>query len=97
MCFSWIFVSENQIYRNYYHQFSGSISGGGTIDLTEERKEEFNSFNCIVFGDIAFDSPPINLEQAIAMYQKLPSLINATGPVPKLIHLLELSAIDSKG
>ena len=74
-----------------------SVSGHGSVDITEDQKKNSENMKCKMYGDFRTKESPTNFEDAIKVYKQLPSLIGENGEnaVPIKVYLCPLSNIDS--
>ena len=75
-----------------------SVSGHGSVDITEDQKKDTENMKCKMYGDFRTKESPTNYEDAVKVYKQLPSLIGENGEyaVPIKVYLCPLSNIDSK-
>ena len=81
--------------------FIKSVSGisvDGSVDVTEEQKENIGNIHCKMYGDIRTSESPKNYEDVVKVYKQFPSLIGQNGEnaVPIKVYLCPLSDINSK-
>ncbi|XP_041659578.1 verrucotoxin subunit beta-like [Cheilinus undulatus] len=76
-----------------------SLAVGARISLKVEEMDKVNveKFSCSFFGDFSLQKMPTSFEDAIQVYQSLPSLLGANGEnaVPMKVWLLPLTTLDS--
>lgn len=75
-----------------------SVSGHGSVDITEDQKKNSENMKCKMYGDFRTKESPTNYEDAVKVYKQLPSLFGENGEnaVPIKVYLCPLSDIDSK-
>ena len=76
---------------------SFSIEGKGSLDLNDKEKNECNKLECTFHGDFALPSNPSSYEEAMEIYQQLPSMLGENGEhaVPLEVWLYPLTLLDS--
>ena len=72
--------------------------GNCPINITEEQKKTTENMRCKMYGDFLLSKAPANFEEAVKVYQELPSLIGKNGEnaVPIQVYLCPLSSIDTR-
>ncbi|XP_041658406.1 uncharacterized protein LOC121519669 [Cheilinus undulatus] len=74
-----------------------AIEGEGSLKMEENDKANVEKFSCSFIGDLSLQKMPTSFEDAIQVYQSLPSLLGANGEnaVPMKAWLLPLTTLDS--
>ncbi|XP_043539016.1 neoverrucotoxin subunit beta-like [Chiloscyllium plagiosum] len=74
------------------------IKGQGSVDMSEEDKKRVKKFCCTFQGDFFLDKNPVNYEDAIEVYSKLPKLLgdHRENAMPLRVWLHPLKMLDSK-
>ncbi|XP_068196990.1 verrucotoxin subunit beta-like [Antennarius striatus] len=74
-----------------------AVEGQGSLKLVSDDKANVNKFSCKFFGDFSLQKSPTTFEDAIQVYQSLPSLLGPNGEnaVPMRVWLLPLSSLDT--
>ncbi|XP_070701816.1 cytolytic toxin-alpha [Pempheris klunzingeri] len=73
------------------------IEGDGSLKMEEKDKANVNKFSCRFFGDFSLQKSPTTFQEAVEVYQSLPTLLGAKGEnaVPMKVWLLPLIQLDS--
>ncbi|XP_068196037.1 uncharacterized protein [Antennarius striatus] len=74
-----------------------AIEGKGSLKMEDKDRENVNKFSCRFFGDFSLQKTPTTFEDAIQVYQSLPSLLGRNGEnaVPMKVWLFPLTTLDS--
>ncbi|XP_041660215.1 uncharacterized protein LOC121520703 isoform X2 [Cheilinus undulatus] len=74
-----------------------AIEGEGSLKMEEKDRVNVEKFSCSFIGDFSLQKMPTSFEDAIQVYQSLPSLLGANGEnsVPMKVWLLPLTTLDS--
>ncbi|XP_041658615.1 stonustoxin subunit alpha-like [Cheilinus undulatus] len=74
-----------------------AIEGKGSLKMEEKDRANVEKFSCSFIGDFSLQKMPTSFEDAIQVYQSLPSLLGANGEnaVPMKVWLLPLTTLDS--
>ncbi|XP_030607752.1 uncharacterized protein LOC115795800 [Archocentrus centrarchus] len=74
-----------------------SIEGEGSVKMEDKDKANVDKFSCTFYGDFNIQKPPTTFQEAVAVYQSLPTLLGANGEkaVPVKVWLLPLTSLDS--
>ncbi|KAA8577428.1 hypothetical protein FQN60_002472 [Etheostoma spectabile] len=74
-----------------------TIEGEGSLKIEDKDKEHVDKFSCRFFGDFSLQKPPTTFQDAVEVYQSLPTLLGANGEnaVPMKVWLLPLTSLDS--
>ena len=74
-----------------------AIEGEGSLKMENKDREKVEKFSCRFFGDFSLQKMPTSFQDAIQVYQSLPTLLGANGEnvVPVKVWLLPLTCLDS--
>ncbi|XP_068605083.1 neoverrucotoxin subunit alpha-like [Brachionichthys hirsutus] len=74
-----------------------AVEGQGSLKMESDDRAKVNRFSCKFFGDFSLPKMPTTFEDAVRVYQSLPSLLGPNGEhaVPMKVWLLPLSSLDS--
>ncbi|XP_030258574.1 uncharacterized protein LOC115572542 [Sparus aurata] len=74
-----------------------AIEGEGSLKMEDKDREKVEKFSCRFFGDFSLQKMPTSFQDAIQVYQCLPTLLGANGEnaVPMKVWLLPLICLDS--
>ncbi|KAM3603996.1 uncharacterized protein V6R79_005003 [Siganus canaliculatus] len=74
-----------------------SIEGKGSLNLSNKEKESVDKFSCKFYGDFCLEKTPTSFQDAVQVYQSLPTLLGPNGEkaVPMKVWLLPLTSLDS--
>ncbi|XP_030266653.1 stonustoxin subunit alpha-like [Sparus aurata] len=74
-----------------------AIQGEGSLKMEDKDREKVEKFSCRFFGDFSLQKMPTSFQDAIQVYQSLPTLLGANGEnaVPVKVWLLPLTCLDS--
>ncbi|XP_073347811.1 uncharacterized protein [Pagrus major] len=74
-----------------------AIEGEGSLKMEDKDREKVEKFSCRFFGDFSLQKTPTSFDDAIQVYQSLPTLLGANGEkaVPMKVWLLPLTCLDS--
>uniref|UniRef100_A0A4W5L4S9 Fibronectin type-III domain-containing protein n=1 Tax=Hucho hucho TaxID=62062 RepID=A0A4W5L4S9_9TELE len=74
-----------------------SIEGQASLKMSEEEKQQANTFSCTFHGDFALENNPVTFEDATRLYAGLPRLLGEKGEhaVPMTVWLYPLKNLDS--
>uniref|UniRef100_A0A4W6BHZ4 Uncharacterized protein n=1 Tax=Lates calcarifer TaxID=8187 RepID=A0A4W6BHZ4_LATCA len=74
-----------------------SIEGEGSLKMEDKDRANAEKFSCRFYGDFSLQKPPTSFQDAVQVYQSLPTLLGANGEnaVPMKVWLLPLTVLDS--
>ncbi|XP_055015841.1 neoverrucotoxin subunit beta-like [Boleophthalmus pectinirostris] len=74
-----------------------SIEGEGALKMEDKDREKVQMFSCKFYGDFNLSQNPVTFEDAVKVYQELPTLLGPDGEkaVPVKVWLLPLATLDS--
>ncbi|XP_064827507.1 uncharacterized protein LOC135544067 [Oncorhynchus masou masou] len=74
-----------------------TIEGQASLKMSEEEKQQANTFSCTFHGDFALENNPVTFEDATRLYAGLPRLLGEKGEhaVPMTVWLYPLKNLDS--
>lgn len=74
------------------------IEGNGKLNIKDEDMNKLNKVTCTFHGDVRPKTNPVTFEEAVKVFQELPTLLGPNGEnaVPVKVWLLPLSALDSQ-
>ncbi|CDQ79745.1 unnamed protein product [Oncorhynchus mykiss] len=74
-----------------------TIEGKASLKMSEEEKQQANTFSCTFHGDFALENNPVTFEDATRLYAGLPRLLGEKGEhaVPMTVWLYPLKNLDS--
>ncbi|XP_073347129.1 uncharacterized protein [Pagrus major] len=74
-----------------------AVEGEGSLKMEDKDREKVEKFSCRFFGDFSLQKTPTSFDDAIQVYQSLPTLLGANGEnaVPMKVWLLPLTCLDS--
>uniref|UniRef100_A0A671UN45 Fibronectin type-III domain-containing protein n=1 Tax=Sparus aurata TaxID=8175 RepID=A0A671UN45_SPAAU len=74
-----------------------AIEGEGSLKMEDNDREKVEKFSCRFFGDFSLQKTPTSFDDAIQVYQSLPTLLGANGEnaVPMKVWMLPLTCLDS--
>ncbi|XP_033933984.1 uncharacterized protein [Pseudochaenichthys georgianus] len=74
-----------------------SIDGEGSLKMEDNGRKNVEKFSCRFIGDFVVQKPPTSFQEAVEVYQSLPTLLGANGEnaVPVKVWLLPLTCLDS--
>ncbi|XP_017296331.1 uncharacterized protein LOC108250797 [Kryptolebias marmoratus] len=74
-----------------------SIEGEGSLKMEDKDTEKIKKFSCKFYGDFLPEKPPTTFQDAVKVYQSLPTLLGTNGEnaVPMMVWLLPLTNLDS--
>ncbi|XP_071058445.1 verrucotoxin subunit beta-like [Pseudochaenichthys georgianus] len=74
-----------------------SIEGEGSLKIEDNERKNVEKFSCRFIGDFFVKKPPTSFQEAVEVYQSLPTLLGANGEnaVPVKVWLLPLTCLDS--
>lgn len=74
-----------------------AIEGQGTLMMEDKDQANVEKFSCKFFGDFSLRKTPTSFQDAVQVYQSLPTLLGANGEnaVPMKVWLLPLTSLDS--
>ncbi|KAF3698563.1 Neoverrucotoxin subunit alpha [Channa argus] len=73
------------------------IEGEGSLKLEDDEIKKVEKFSCKFHGDFLLDKTPTSFQDAVEVYQSLPTLLGTNGEnaVPLKVWLLPLTSLDS--
>ncbi|XP_037837833.1 uncharacterized protein LOC108228238 [Kryptolebias marmoratus] len=104
------FVFDKEVSENEQHQdIQGnmkvmikkipliSIEGEGSLEIKDKEQTKTETFSCKFFGDFCLQKSPTTFQDAIQVYQSLPTLLgpNRENAVPMKVWMLPLTSLDS--
>ncbi|XP_060940668.1 verrucotoxin subunit beta-like [Limanda limanda] len=74
-----------------------SIEGEGSLNMEDKDKANDEKFSCKFHGDFSLEKNPVSFQDAVQVYQSLPTLLGPNGEkaVPVKVWLLPLTILDS--
>ncbi|XP_051808950.1 uncharacterized protein LOC127535328 [Acanthochromis polyacanthus] len=74
-----------------------SIDGDGSLKMEDKDKKNLDKFSCRFIGDFCLQKTPTSFQEAVEVYQSLPTLLGANGEkaVPMKVWLLPLTSLGS--
>ncbi|XP_029622589.1 stonustoxin subunit alpha-like [Salmo trutta] len=74
-----------------------TIEGQASLKMSEEEKQQANTFSCTFHGDFSLENNPVTFEDATRLYAGLPHLLGEKGEhaVPMTVWLYPLRNLDS--
>ncbi|XP_051808949.1 uncharacterized protein LOC127535327 [Acanthochromis polyacanthus] len=74
-----------------------SIEGEGSLKMEDKDTTNVEKFSCKFHGDFSLVKNPVSYQEAVEVYQSLPTLLGANGEkaVPMKVWLLPLTSLDS--
>ncbi|XP_030264996.1 uncharacterized protein LOC115576604 isoform X1 [Sparus aurata] len=74
-----------------------AVKGEGSLKMEDKDREKVEKFSCRFFGDFSLQKMPTSFQDAIQVYQSLPTLLGANGEnaVPMKVWMLPLTCLDS--
>lgn len=74
-----------------------AIEGQGSLMMEDKDQANVEKFSCNFFGDFSLRKTPTSFQDAVQVYQSLPTLLGANGEnaVPMKVWLLPLTSLDS--
>ncbi|XP_051808959.1 uncharacterized protein LOC110949799, partial [Acanthochromis polyacanthus] len=98
-------VSENENHQDIQGDMKAmikkipclSIDGDGSLKMKDKDKKNLDKFSCRFIGDFCLQKTPTSFQEAVEVYQSLPTLLGANGEkaVPVKVWLLPLTSLDS--
>lgn len=88
------FVFDREVSVKEDHQ---DIEGQVSLTMGKKEKTNVEKFSCKFFGDFCLPKTPTSFQDAVQVYQSLPTLLGPSGekPVPVKVWLLPLTSLDS--
>ncbi|KAM3604273.1 uncharacterized protein V6R79_008767 [Siganus canaliculatus] len=74
-----------------------SIEGKGSLNLSNNEQANMDRLSCKFYGDFCLEKTPTSFQDAVQVYQSLPTLLGPNGEkaVPMKVWLLPLTSLDS--
>ncbi|XP_060940450.1 uncharacterized protein LOC133018153 [Limanda limanda] len=74
-----------------------SIEGEGSLNMEDKDKANVEKLSCKFHGDFSLEKNPVSFQDAVQVYQSLPTLLGPNGEkaVPVKVWLLPLTILDS--
>ncbi|XP_062392824.1 uncharacterized protein LOC134080409 [Sardina pilchardus] len=74
-----------------------SVEGEGTLKMEDKDKVNVAKFSCKFHGDFCLEKNPVSFQDAVEVYQSLPTLLGANreNAVPMMVWLLPLASLVS--